>query len=305
MNSTVETVQEMLRMARARGLELMSESARLDETGWDFLVLHGVTADGTPWILRRPRRSDAAAAIGNEKRLLEMLYGQLPVAIPEWRFADDELIAYRRLAGEPAASEDVVSFQLNWRIDRTEPPHGFVEPLGHCMAVLHSTPVGMAAAAGVPVRSPDEVRERFGRQLETGRAELGLHPSWLARGQRWLERDNLWSDRTVLIHGDLHPGHTLVDSDGFLVGILDWTDAEVGDPGMEFIEAARKFEPPMLDELLDSYSRHGGPAWSGLRRHVVEGIAFAPLALGVLGLTSDKPRYVEAARRTLGIPTTG
>jgi Phosphotransferase enzyme family/Nucleotidyl transferase AbiEii toxin, Type IV TA system len=134
------------------------------------------------------------------------------------------------------------------------------------------------------------------RQLEFGRSELGMHTEWLERGRRWLGRDDLLAESMVLIHGDLHPGHTLVDNDGTLVGVLDWTEADVGGPGQEFVETARKFEPAMLDALLDAYVQHGGPAWPGLRGHVIEAIAFAPLALAQLGFEVGKQRYVDAAR---------
>ncbi|WP_333766836.1 macrolide 2'-phosphotransferase [Streptomyces sp. IBSBF 2435] len=277
----------------------------LDETGWDFLVLHGTDDDGVRWILRKPRRPGVAASVAAEGRLLALVRDRFPVPVPRWRFADPELIAYPRLAGEPAASENVLTFQLHWRIDRGNPPHSYVEALGQCMAVLHATTVASAAQCGIPVRRPDEVRTRFAEHLALGRAELGMHSTWWERGRRWLDNDGLWSERTVLVHGDLHPGHTLVDDAGHLVGVLDWTDAEVGDPGTEFIEAARKFGPPVLDGLLAAYAAHGGPAWPGLRQHVQEGIAFAPLSLGVLGLTSEQERYVHAARTRLGVPTTG
>ncbi|MDQ1041582.1 macrolide phosphotransferase [Streptomyces sp. V3I8] len=304
-DTTARLVDALLTTARDRGLELRRESAVLDETGWDFRVLHGVDTGGARWILRVPRRPDVAAAVDVEARLLALVRDRLPVAVPHWRIADRELVAYPRLAGEPAASEDVVTFRLHWRIDRQNPPQSYVEALGRCMAALHATPVEEAAATGIPVRRLDGVRARFGEQLVLGRAELGMHDTWWGRGRRWLDDDALWSPRSVLVHGDLHPGHTLVDDTGNLVGVLDWSDAEVGDPGTEFVEAARKFEPSMLDDLLAAYAAHGGQTWPGLARHVREGIAFAPLTLGVLGLTSDQERYVEAARARLGVLTHG
>lgn len=292
----------MLRIARENGLRIDPRSVSIDDTGWDFVVSHALADDGTPWILRWPRRADQAASIAAESRLLALLTGRLPVAIPDWRLTGPELIAYPRLPGEPAATEDTVTYALHWRIDRADPPRRYVETLGRCMAAIHATPVAEAAATGIPVREPKAVRVLFGERLEIGRTELGMHPAWWERGMRWLDDDALWSERTVLIHGDLHPGHTLVDEAGELLGILDWTDAEIGDPGQEFIEAARKFDPPMLGQLVDAYVAGGGPAWPGLRRHVIEGIAFAPLILGIQGLASGKQRYIDAARKRLGTP---
>jgi macrolide phosphotransferase len=292
----------MLEVARGRGLALREDSAVLDESGWDFFVVRAAEPDGTPWILRRARRAGMEQAVAAEARLLSLVGPRLPVPVPDWRTADSDLIAYPLLAGEPAASEDPRTHELHWRIDRRQPPTAYIEGLGQLMAVLHGLPADEFRGTGIPVRDPGAVRATFRERLEIGRSELSMHPAWQDRGQRWAEDDRLWSPRTALIHGDLHPGHTLVDESGVITGVLDWTDAEIGDPGQEFIEAARKFDPPAWDALIASYQRHGGPAWPGLRGHVANGIAFAPLMLGVLGLTSDQPRYVEAARRQLSIP---
>ncbi|WJK33085.1 macrolide 2'-phosphotransferase [Solwaraspora sp. WMMA2065] len=297
------TVEHILELARARGLHLFGDVARLDDTGWDFVVVHAYADDGQQWILRAPRRPDVADAIATEGRLLELLRDRFTVAIPRWMIADQELVAYRRLAGEPAASEDTTTFALHWRIDRADPPASYVERLGEFMAQLHSMDVREAQATGLPVRRLEDVRSAFAERLAIGVSEFDMHHTWHERGLRWLHDDRLWAQRPVLIHGDLHPGHTLVDDSGALAGILDWTDAEIGDPGQEFVEAARKFDPPMLAQLLESYRRHGGPLWPGLSQHAVEAIAFAPLALGVLGLRSGKQRYVDAARARLGVPS--
>ncbi|MEV4630657.1 macrolide 2'-phosphotransferase [Micromonospora sp. NPDC049523] len=283
---------------------LRPDTAVLDDTGWDFQVVRVDAEDGGEWILRVPRRAEVADAAQAERRLLALLRGRFSVAIPDWRVADPDLIAYPRLAGEPAASEDTSTYELHWRIDAVRPPAAYVRRLGAFMARLHATPLAEAEATGIPVRDADGVRARFARQVDRGVQEFGMHPSWRDRATRWLDRDDLWANRSVLIHGDLHPGHTLVDGAGALVGILDWTDAEIGDPGQEFVEAARKFPPPVLDDLIDAYLRHDGPGWPGLRGHVVEAIAFAPLGLGTLGLEAGKQRYVDRARDYFGVPTT-
>jgi len=218
--------------------------------------------------------------------------------------ATDEIIAYPRLEGEPAASEDPITFVLHWRVDRTAPPAAYVEPLGRLMAMVHTTPVSEAESVGVPRSDQADVRTLFAARLERGADLFAMHPTWQARAKRWIDQDEWWSDQTVLIHGDLHPGHTLVDETGALVGVLDWTDARIADPGQEFVEAARKFEPEMLERLVDAYERAGGPAWPGLRAHVKEAIAFAPLDLGLLGVEVDKPRYTDKARAWFGTPTT-
>jgi macrolide phosphotransferase len=305
MASAENLLNHLVELAGRHGLHVRPETARVDNTGWDFVVVHVLSDDGQPWILRAPRRPAAGGTVLAEQRLLDLLRGRFAVEIPDWRYADESFIAYPRLPGEPAAAEDPVTFELRWRIDRDRPPRQYLLPLGQCMARLHATETHVAAATGIPVREPEAIRSRFASHLAFGSAELGMHATWRERGQRWLDDDALWSPRVVLIHGDLHPGHTLVDEDGTLLAILDWTDAEIGDPGQEFVEAARKFPPHVLDELIDIYVDNDGPSWPGLRSHVLEAIAFAPLALAVLGAEAGQQRYVDKARALLGVPTAG
>jgi hypothetical protein len=61
----MSSVQELLAAAHREGLVLTTEHADLDRSGLDFEVCHAHDADGTPWIVRAPRRQsvvDAAAA---------------------------------------------------------------------------------------------------------------------------------------------------------------------------------------------------------------------------------------------------
>ncbi|WP_174184801.1 MULTISPECIES: macrolide 2'-phosphotransferase [Nocardia] len=303
MDDFTDSVNVILSISASKGLALRPETVVVDDNGWDFRVIHATDADGVAWVLRAPRRAETVRAIAREGRILEILQGRFDVAIPRWRFGDDDLIAYPRLPGEPVAWEDPKTYELQWRFDRRDPPKHYIDALGKFMAALHSTPLADAEAAGIPVRSSAAARADLADQLAFAATELDMHTTWRERGARWLERDDLWPESMALIHGDLHPGHELVDADNVLLGIIDWTDAEISYVAKEFVEAARKFEPPVLDELFDAYERHGGEAGPGPRTHAAEAIAFAPLALAVLGLESGKTRYVDAARLYFRAPS--
>ena len=45
------------------------------------------------------------------------------------------------------------------------------------------------------------------------------------RWQQWLENDELWPQHATMIHGDLHPGHIMVDNEVNVTGLIDWTEA--------------------------------------------------------------------------------
>jgi macrolide phosphotransferase len=237
-----------------------------------------------------------------EQRLLALVRPRVPVAVPDWRVVGSDLIAYPRLPGRPAYGFDPVTGESRWVIDHDSPPDHFLVGLGRFMAALHTVPAAEAVAAGVPLVPASANRGRYARYLEFGVAELGLHPAWVERLQRWLDRDDLWSESTVLLHGDLHCGHMLVDEAGALVGVIDWSDAEVGDPAREFVAAAQSLGMAAIDRLVAIYRESGGAWWPGLRAHVVEAIAFAPLATAYWCFDHDKPTYVEQARTRYAAP---
>ncbi len=200
MESRTEIVHVLLDGARRSGLALREDSAVLDDTGWDFLVVRVQGQDGTPWILRRARRTDMAGSIEAERGVLSRVAPRLPVEVPRWVLAGPDLIAYPALPGEPAASEDAGSHELHWRIDRANPPGPYLDGLAEVMALLHGMSVQEFRGTGIPVRDPDAVREAFRERLEVGRSDLAMNPGWWKRGQRWLDDDRLWSPRCVLIH---------------------------------------------------------------------------------------------------------
>ena len=103
------TVEQLLDMARARGLDLVSDRPDLDQSGLDYVVLHARDHAGIPWILRAPRRADVFEASRVEGLALELLRGTLAVSVPDWRVHAPELIAYPRLSGTPAVTLDAAS----------------------------------------------------------------------------------------------------------------------------------------------------------------------------------------------------
>lgn len=297
------SLEDVCEIAKVQGLYLDSSSLRKDETGSDFLVYHCKDTTGRRWVLRFPRRQSVAEGIAAEKRLLDLVQDRINIPVPDWQIVSDHLIAYPRLTGRPAASEDLKTGKLIWTIDQSNPPDVYIDGLAQTMANLHKIPTELAATTGIPVRTPEDVKKTFADKLERGRRELKMHDSWYERGQHWLLNDEWWPKQTVLIHGDLHPGHTLVDESGKITGLLDWSDAEIGDPGAEFIECSRKFPPETVERLLEAYERHGGHIWKGLRENIREGIAFAPLTLGLMGIDTSQPRYVERGNAGLSTST--
>lgn len=296
------TTDEILAAAERHGLSLRPETAVPSHNGWDFAVVEVVATDGTPWILRAPRREELVEKAQIEHRLLTLLRKRLTIPVPDWQVVTPELIAYPRLAGDPAYTWDPINQTITWRIDRTNLTDGYVKRLGQFLAELHATPVDEAGTTGIPVRSREDARWKFDYLLKHGATDLNLHPDWVARAKRWLDRDDAWAEKTVVTHNDLHIGHTLVDKEGSLAGVIDWTDARVTDPVHDFKHLHKRLGPAVTERLLAAYQEHGGRVWPALRYHITEAAAFLPLESGLGGLEFGYQDAVDLAREYFAVP---
>lgn len=243
------------------------------------MVAHALDTGGTRWILRLPRRADVLPRAAAERAALALVSARLPVAVPNWRVHNAELIAYPRLDGEPAAVIDLSAGGYRWRFDPSAPPTPFVESFGATLAALHAIPVDAAAAAGLRVRSPDRIRQELREGALAARELLRIPPSVTARWERWIDDDGYWPTRSRPVHGDLHPAHILVNPDGRVIGLLDWTEAHVADAGMDFTLQYAAMGGEALDALLAAYGSAGGEVYDRMRAHVVESWAGYPITV--------------------------
>lgn len=281
--------------AREHGLDLRFEA--VDETGWDFRVVHGVDDNGQWWVLRQPRRPDVTERIPVEERVLDLVRPRLPIEIPRWEVCSPDLIAYRRLRGCPLAEEDPLTLADRWvRTASTE----YVTTLGATIAELHRVPVEEARRTGVTVRHAEDLRTEIASELETARRELGIPESALARWTHWLSEEDFWRNQRRLVHRDLSPNHTLVNDSGALLGVLDWADAAVDDPAQDFAAPCLAFGTDGLDRLLHAYAAAEGHVPETFREHVVQLANFRyRVSIGVHGLTTGNDDYVAIARSRL------
>ncbi|GGZ05249.1 Mph(A) family macrolide 2'-phosphotransferase [Streptomyces geysiriensis] len=290
--------------SRRLGVELVPESARADDSGWDFRVVHIRATDGTHWILRRPRRPEASAQLAVEGAVLAAVRGRIAVPVPDWRLHTPELVAYPRLPGVAAGSEDPDTLVYDWAMDPLARPDRYLEPLARCLVTVHSTPLDDTwELPGAHPADPVTVRSRIADKLTRARAELELPDHQVARWRKWLDDDCLWPDRLVLVHGDVHPGHTLVESrpsgPPALSGLLDWANAGVGDPAADFVDMLYAGGTDVLDRLLDAYRTAGGEVRDGMRAHVLARASFLWVHVALRGLDTGRPAWVETALRRL------
>lgn len=187
----------------------MDSPLRELDDGWDFKVL--LVED--EWIVRWPRHALAVEEIEKEVALLPALAPLLPVAVPELEYVsrDPWLVAYRIIRGEPLVDED------------PDGVRAFLE-------ALHAIDV-----AAVPAPRPDWLAE-YRRLAEEFRAKVVplLDVDERARGAALLaDVETLTGFEPALTHSDLGPNHLRV-RDGRLAGVIDWGDARIGDPAIDY-----------------------------------------------------------------------
>ncbi|GAT15641.1 phosphotransferase [Mycolicibacterium thermoresistibile] len=76
---------ELVAAAGRHGLRLDPATVTVNEAGLDFRVALARAVDGVEWVLRVPRRPDAAERARVEAAVLEFVAPRLSVAVPEWR----------------------------------------------------------------------------------------------------------------------------------------------------------------------------------------------------------------------------
>ncbi|MFF4183572.1 macrolide 2'-phosphotransferase [Streptomyces sp. NPDC001691] len=286
------------------GVRLDPASARLDESGWDFQVTHILDTRGAPWILRRPRRLEAVRQLAVEGEVLAAVRDRVPVPVPDWRLSTPWLVAYPRLPGEPAGTEDQNTLVYEWAIDPLAHPEKYLVPLAQTLVAVHATPTGeLDRLEETAATTPDGMRAAVAARLARACAELRLPRARIRRWQAWLDDDALWPDRLALVHGDVHPGHTLVTRPAAgppcLSGLLDWANAGLGDPAADFVDLLYAGGPPVLDRLLEAYRAAGGEVRPTLRAHILARASFLWVHVALRGLDTGRPAWVHTAMTRL------
>jgi aminoglycoside phosphotransferase (APT) family kinase protein len=227
-------------------------SSGISAPGWDFDAF--VTGDG--WVFRFPRRAECAASVDYEcavQRLVGPVLGPT-VAIPQIELVAETTSAfpykfsgYRLIAGVAADSAA---------------PHmmpTLARDIGAVLGTIHSIPENTARAAGVVEMGVDDFgRKQWMKRRLTIASEVRALDPVLDQAIDWARQVSLPLPRFEgphrFVHNDLSPDHLIVDATtGRLVGIIDWTDAALGDQARDFVALAAWQGWQFVDDVLRSY----------------------------------------------------
>ena len=131
--------------------------------------------------------------------------------------------------------------------------------VGRFLATLHTTPHAAARKHGVEVR--DLWREVSLPRIEETIALAGpATVEWLRARVRAFEAIARRAPIPVaLVHGDLSGEHLLMDAAGRLSGVIDFADARLTDPALDFAGVLNRFSPRDLEVVRAHYDAPQDP----------------------------------------------
>jgi aminoglycoside phosphotransferase (APT) family kinase protein len=210
------------------------------DAGWDFDVFE---VDGE-WIVRMPNRPEVEGWLATETAVLAELAPTFPVPVPRFELTRGaQGVAYRKLHGDPLT-----------------PARGtasIATELGAALKALHAFPISRAIELGAKDLRGERFRAHY-RDVRWPQFRDRVLPL-LASDER--EQAARWADayledrvafRPALVHRDLGPEHVLVQ-DGRVSGVIDWADARIADPAIDFAWLLHGIDGGFVSALLDAY----------------------------------------------------
>ena len=171
------------------------------------------------------RVADSRSVI-REARLLQLVAPRVSIPLPAPRFVDENrgVLAYPLICGRPL-------------LGRAAPP-GAAYRMGRFLRDLHSVDPATLTDLPTECANPQQWLEDLDGPQDLVRLLRASVPA--------PAREH------VLAHADLGAEHILA-SHGRITGVIDWSDAAVTDPALDFARLYRDFGPSFLAEALAAY----------------------------------------------------
>jgi aminoglycoside phosphotransferase (APT) family kinase protein len=242
----------------------------LIDTGWDSRAW---IVDRV-WLDREPRRPEVAERLRAETRLMRWLAPLLPLPVPDPVVVRSEplRVRHRLLLGRPIDPDvDAVGSALG----------SFLRSL-HGVSTAEATRHGALHAA----RAQGCLAAELARMRSEVLPLLGGGAA--AEGAGLLEAFAAPPPSLALIHADLGPTHILV-ADGAVSGIIDWTDARIGDPALDLSWLLHGTPDGFAKAVAEAYG-----ADDAIRRRALDWHRLGPWHEVLYGIDTDDDGYVAS-----------
>lgn len=280
--------------------ELAGLPVRVFDAGWDNLVV----AVGDAWLFRFVHREVALPGARHELAALRHLADRftVPIPHPRWLGAPTAAVPWPFWGARALPGVEL------GRAGLADDARGTVaQALGSFLRALHAPVLATGttqalARDGLTLRTDPNRRADPATVVARARAALADlgEPEVAARAEAVLgEVERLAPPDpvdSVLVHGDLHVRHLLVD-EGRLSGVIDWGDVALADPCVDLTAAFAAFDGDARAAFLDAYG--DVPEERALRARAVAIRVHASLAhqAGVDGLEAVHREAVAAIGR--------
>lgn len=298
----IENAEQAVEFAKKHDITIDKETVEINDSGLDFQAVFAVDRNGKEWVLRIPRRDDVIQGTKKEKMVLDILNGHtLSFQVPHWEVYNDKLIAYKKLDGVPAGTIDHDIGNYIWEIDIENVPVEFNRSLGRILAELHSIPEEKFRNSGIPIYRAEEARQEMQERMNKIKEKFGVSEALWDRWQKWISDDEMWPEQTAFSHGDIHAGHTMINENSTVTGLIDWTEAQVTDISRDFLFNYKAFGEKGLEDLIKEYKAAGGYHWPKMKAHIIELDAASGVPIAEFAMLSGLKEYEQMAKEILGV----
>jgi macrolide phosphotransferase len=157
----------------------------------------------------------------------------------------------------------VVDFLPGYRVDAAHLPsgRGAATSIGEALAALHALPLSIVRTEGLPVRTPQQVRDDVARLVDRVEATRAAPGALVDRWRRAIEADQLWRFESAVVLGGAGAASFLfedVDAVPRVTGVLEWHGLSVGDPATDLQWLASA--PAAADDVYSAYVAHSDRA---------------------------------------------
>lgn len=252
------------------------------------------------YVVRVPNHERATAGLAREAALLPVLAAHgvphVPTEAALLRDADGAPIAavHRYVEGEPLTRARLATVR-GARRER------LARQLAAFLGALHAVPLAETRALGAP--EPELWSEMYAPLITELRPHLGARTATAldVLGARFAATEDERRAARALVHADIAGAHLLVDADGALAGIIDYGDAMIGDPALDFAGLLNEASRALRERVLAHYP---GRVDAGARDRAAWYITVAPLYAVREGLARGDAALLERGRRTLAARVT-
>ena len=252
------------------------------------------------YVFRFPKRPEIGRGLLKEIRLLPVLAPALPLLLPHLEYVwqggtqyEGLFVGYPKIPGVPLTPTHLASAD----------PAQLSQQLGQFLTALHCFSRQQAVAARIVEGGPAQWRAEYYALYQMVCQRVFPLLDVRERGQiaaAWrgfLEDEANFHFIPALIHRDLNHEHILFDVlQGCITGIIDWEDAAIGDPALDFTGLLGDYGRDFVQQVLAAYN---GPADEGILRRARFYDTIAPCYEILFGLDLGLAQHVNAGLESL------